>query len=483
MWTYIIKRILWMIPTFFIITLVVFAIVRLSPGKPSYISADSDQAQEQSETTLESERRYRAEFGLDRPAILNFWPWTSKSDVQELLETIINENDEYTSSEVATAQETLSDMGEYAVAPLIEILQTTDDPKMQSLAVNALSRNAQQIIIIYDRTDIPPEMLQHIYEVKNHNYILRDKKFYTNSPADEKQEIIQFWSDWWEDPSIQEQYTFTFGEKMHSLFLDTGFARWWNMLLIHQSFGHSKLDRQPVMKKILYRIKYTIILSLLSILLTYFISIPIGIYSAYKKDSTGDRITTVILFILYSLPSFFVALLLLQLFSEGGDWIRIFPTGGFNSLEYDDMNTLERIADIAWHLFLPVICLTYASLAALSRYARTGLLDVLGSDYIRTARAKGNSELIVVGKHALRNGLIPILTLLGGLLPILIGGSVIIELIFDYPGVGTLYLDAVYNRDEPVIMAVTTIAALMTMLGILLSDISYALADPRISYE
>jgi peptide/nickel transport system permease protein len=145
--------------------------------------------------------------------------------------------------------------------------------------------------------------------------------------------------------------------------------------------------------------------------------------------------------------------------------------------------TMQMLGDMTWHMILPLVCLTYGGLAAISRYARTGLLDVIRSDYVRTARAKGLPEWIVIMKHAVRNGLIPILTLLGFTLPALIGGSIIIEHIFAIDGMGKLMITAIQFRDYNVIMGELLIAAVLTLLGILLSDISYALVDPRISLE
>ena len=147
------------------------------------------------------------------------------------------------------------------------------------------------------------------------------------------------------------------------------------------------------------------------------------------------------------------------------------------------MTTLGGIRDVLWHLFLPLLCLTYGSLAALSRYMRTGLLDVIRADYVRTARAKGLSELAVVGKHALRNALLPILTLLAGLLPAILGGSVIIEYIFGIPGMGLWVVDAIYQRDYNVVLVVELFSTILVLVGILLTDLSYALVDPRIRYE
>jgi peptide/nickel transport system permease protein len=188
---------------------------------------------------------------------------------------------------------------------------------------------------------------------------------------------------------------------------------------------------------------------------------------------------------LYSLPSFFVATLLLFFFSEGSNWtaLRVFPTGGFQSPGSDDLTTFAQVGDVVWHLVLPVGCLTYGSLAALSRYMRTGLLEVIQSDYIRTARAKGLPERVVIGKHALRNGLLPIITLLANLLPAVLGGSVVIEYIFGIPGIGDWTISSIYQRDYNVIMGVQLITTVLVLFGMLLSDIGYALVDPRIRYH
>lgn len=147
------------------------------------------------------------------------------------------------------------------------------------------------------------------------------------------------------------------------------------------------------------------------------------------------------------------------------------------------MTTLEQLKSVAYHLTLPLICLSYGGLASLSRYARTGVLDVIRADYIRTARAKGLGEGVVIVKHAVRNGMIPILTLLGSLLPVLIGGSVIIEVIFNIPGMGLYLFESITARDYNAIMAVLLISSVLTLLGLLVSDLSYALVDPRISFD
>jgi peptide/nickel transport system permease protein len=166
----------------------------------------------------------------------------------------------------------------------------------------------------------------------------------------------------------------------------------------------------------------------------------------------------------------------------GGDFWNVFPVFGLHSQGSETWGSWQRFQDLIWHLILPVTCLTYYTLAVLSRYMRAGMLDVIRQDYIKTARAKGLSERAVIVRHAVRNSLIPIVTLLADVLPLLIGGSIVIETLFSIPGMGFLIYEAVFNRDYPVIMAVFTLSAFLTLAGILISDFLYTVIDPRITY-
>jgi peptide/nickel transport system permease protein len=256
----------------------------------------------------------------------------------------------------------------------------------------------------------------------------------------------------------------------------------WVTKIATLDFGRSYKDNRPVMDKIWERLPVTLQLNIISLLLTYLLAIPLGIYSATHQHSVGDKITTVVLFVLYSLPSFWVATLLI-LFLGGGDYLHWFPISGISSLDAEQLGTWDWFRDRVWHLVLPVFCLTYGALAYVSRQMRAGMLETIRQDYIRTARAKGLSESTIVFKHALRNSLIPIVTLLGFLLPAMLGGSVIIESIFTIPGMGQLGFEAILSRDYPVVMAISTIAALLTLIGLLISDIAYAIVNPTISLE
>jgi peptide/nickel transport system permease protein len=262
------------------------------------------------------------------------------------------------------------------------------------------------------------------------------------------------------------------------------YVRYWIWLkqIATLNFGRSYKDHRPVIDKIAERLPITLTLNILSIILIYTISIPVGVYSAVRQGSPGERTSTFILFVLYSIPSFWMAMILI-FFLGGGEYWNIFPVYGILSPGAETLPFYDKAVNFLWHIVLPVFCLTYGSLAYLSRFQKGSLLEVLKEDFVRTASAKGLPRSTVILKHALRNALIPIITIIAGILPAMIGGSVIIETIFSIPGIGQLGFESVLARDYPVIMAIATISAFLTLLGILISDLVYVLVDPRISFE
>lgn len=252
----------------------------------------------------------------------------------------------------------------------------------------------------------------------------------------------------------------------------------WMDRLAHLDFGRSfSGDHRPVFDKIVERLPITILINLLSIALILIVAIPIGILSATKRNSLFDRGTTVFVFLGFAMPSFWLALLLMDFL---GVRLGLFPIAGIRSLGHEYLSWLGRIWDITHHLILPVFVSAFGGLAGFSRYMRSNMLEVIRQDYILTARAKGLSERVVIYRHALRNALLPVITILGLSVPGLIGGSVIFETIFAIPGMGKLFYDGVMMRDYPLIMGVLVIGAVLTLVGNLLADLSYALADPRI---
>ena len=244
-------------------------------------------------------------------------------------------------------------------------------------------------------------------------------------------------------------------------------------------FGRSYLDDRPVSEKIAQRIPITILINFLAILLTLVIGIPLGITSAVKRGKLPDKLTTIFVFIGFSTPEFWLALLLMNLFCINLGWL---PVSGIASLDFENFNIIGKVIDVAKHLVLPVAISTFGGLAIISRYMRTEMIGVMTQDYIRTARAKGLSERAVIYKHALKNALLPVITILGLSVPGLIGGSVIFESIFAIPGMGRLFYESVMARDYPVIMGVLSIGAILTLLGNFIADIAYSYADPRIRF-
>ena len=253
--------------------------------------------------------------------------------------------------------------------------------------------------------------------------------------------------------------------------------------LVTFNLGNTWKDGRPIKDVIGEALPITLALSFASLFIAYLIAIPLGVYSAVKQYSLLDQVSTVILFALYSLPNFWIGTMLLVYFA-GGHFFNWFPLQGWHAFQgYDQMTFFQKVGDVAWHIVLPLITLSYASFAALSRYMRTGMLETIRQDFIRTARAKGLPEKTVVFKHALRNSVIPIITLLGLQIPFLIGGSVIVETIFGINGMGNLALKAIRLPDYPLVITIVAFTSILTMLGILLSDILYAIVDPRISYD
>jgi peptide/nickel transport system permease protein len=484
MQAYVIRRLLIMIPTFFGISLVIFAVLNFAPGRPGAQQSADLAKNAKSEQTQESYRIFREQFNLDKPVFVNTRYGLLTEDVLADVRVAAGQTPA-SSAERIESQERLEDLGAYAVPHLVRVMNDADrrgDTAVRDAAVYFLRLDAPRPLEHpFDKN--PSEALRaKNREISAENAILRRLRYALDAPEDEKKRVIAGYNEWYSAHS--GRYVYGFGKKVDIFLFDTRFAKYWANL-VRLDFGVSLVSRDPVTRTLVGKLRYSLSLSVGSLILAYLIAIPLGIFSAVRKDTATDRTLTVGLFMLYSLPSFFVATLLLYFFSLGSDYpaLRVFPTGGFASSDYEQLTTVGAVKDVLWHLVLPLFCMTYGSLAALSRYMRSGLLDVIRADYIRTARAKGLSERVVIGKHALRNGLLPILTLLAGLLPAILGGSVIVEYIFGIQGMGLWVVDAIYQRDYNVILVVELFSTILVLIGILLTDLSYAMVDPRIRYE
>jgi len=242
---------------------------------------------------------------------------------------------------------------------------------------------------------------------------------------------------------------------------------------------YSFKDGRPVLDKIQERIWNTLLLNLIAVIIIFSLAIPLGIFSAKRQYTFMDNLGTFGAYLGISIPSFWLAYLLIL----GTVKLFGYPVLGMRSFVIEEFTGFESVMDRLWHLLLPSIILAIGGIAALSRYTRSSMLEVIRQDYIRTAKAKGLSEETVYYKHALRNALLPIITLFGFLIPGLIGGSIIMETVFAWPGIGRLAYQAVLSRDYPVVMTINTITAVLVLIGNFVADLLYGIADPRIRYQ
>lgn len=256
----------------------------------------------------------------------------------------------------------------------------------------------------------------------------------------------------------------------------------WLWRVVRLDFGHSIKHHRPVMELIKERLPVTLTLNLMAFAAVYAVSLPLGVLAAVRQGRFWDRASSLIVLILWSLPVMWVGQMLIGCFC-GPAFRHWFPPAGLSSNYADRLGFLPWLADRLWHLVLPVLCLTYTGLAYLTKQVRVAMLDTLSADYVRTARAKGLSNRAMILRHALGNSIIPLITVTATLLPAMLGGSVIIEKIFSIPGMGLLAFEAVTTRDYNVVMAVATLSGFVNLVGLLLGDIAYAVADPRITFE
>lgn len=249
----------------------------------------------------------------------------------------------------------------------------------------------------------------------------------------------------------------------------------WLEQLLHGNLGYSMKSYQSVSGMILSHLGPTLLLMGVSLLLSLLIAVPAGIFSAVRKYSKGDYAVVTFSFLGSSIPSFFLALLLIYVFSVKLGWL---PSSGMTTLGMED-----NLPDLVKHMVMPVLVLTFSMSGSIIRYIRSAMLEILQQNYLRTARGNGISEQKVIWKHAFRNALVPIITVVGMQIPVLFGGAVIVEQVFSWPGLGLMTMSAIISRDYPVIMGVCLLSAVVVLAANLLTDILYALADPKIQLD
>lgn len=500
MTTYIAKRILLMIPTLFMIVLLTFVVLNYAPGSPAQTQLASSGAQQAgSQGSSQTRRLFKQQFNLDKPVLLNTRFWLGREAVSERLTTLADAQrpicsgggsssnnclppeQEPSDGAVINAREVLTEWGGYVVPELYSIAEAHDRLDVRILALRQLSINTQLDMVSSLGRTLTDKQQNHNVKAYKLNRKLKKWRVGEDASASAVDKMLENkWKPWLDKPEQRKRFHYSSGQRFQNFFLDTRFAKYLANLAT-LDFGVSHMTKRPVMETLKTKVGYTITLTFPALLLAFLVSVPIGVWSATKRQTWIDQAVTAGLLVLFSLPTFFTGIVLLEYLAAGQ--VSLFPVGGFVGDDPGSMTTIEYLGSVAWHLTLPVICLTYPRFAGLSRYARTGIVDVIQSDYIRTARAKGLPESLVVGKHAVRNGMIPTLTILGTQLPRLIGGSIVIEVIFEIPGMGTYLYRSILSSDYNALMGILVVSAVLTLVGILISDISYALVDPRISFD
>ncbi len=524
MGTYIVRRLLLMVPTILVISVINFAIINAAPApRLSNVNADGIFDKSASAEANEGEFIFRQTFALDKPV---FWNTRYALDDAEILWRVSSYLRPWELPKDRRAhRDTLADYGRVIIPHLVRICDAATAPlgawpeawaadyarrwrearelwmkagrppdasvawpppeeappsdaawraRLARYALDRLANNAPRRPVFAYGEDVTDEILERNRAIRREAIQLRS--IWNDAGATDRQKAER-WKAWYEERKAEWEYSA--GDKFAMCLGETRFAKFWGNLLTGD-LGTSFKHRKKVWTLIFERLHISLTLSFGSLLLAYLISIPLGILSAVTHRSLGDRVTSVTLFGLYSLPTMFLGVLLLQYFALKLDWA---PVSGFSSADYAQRTVLSKLADNLGHLVLPVITMTVGAIAYLSRIMKSGLIEIIRSDFVRTARAKGLSEFVVVMKHAVRNSLIPIITILGASLPALIGGSVIVEYIFGIEGMGKLGYDSVISRDYGVIMGINILAAVLTMVGVFLADLCYAIVDPRISYK
>lgn len=530
---YILRRILLMIPTLMGISIITLAMIHLAPGDP--VALQLEGAMGKGTISKEEIAALRRTFYLDLPVLFNATPRDLTVANAELMDMLTSSDENrrgrgvrllatrggvtwevvmpaLTNADAGARASMLEGLGlmsermglkaelEQAAEPVaFWQAQLNQRPEADSKTVQATTTaflagdsQAQQRLERWDSVAMPGLIERLLKTSPQSEEALKLTGLLSRiagtemsiQPEDKEADRIRIVDDWrrWWGPRRADFVRFEGLTGLTAKFTETQYAKWLKRL-VTLDFDRSSRDNRPIREKLGERLQVTVLLATLSLLVAYLIAIPLGMYSAIRQYSTTDRVITVMLFVLYSLPSFWVAMLLQQYLcgaDAGRGGLSLFPLVGLTSPEFDTLSPLGKLMDLVWHLILPVGVLTYASFASLSRFQRVGMLDIIRQDFIRTARAKGLPERVVVLKHALRNSVLPIVTLLGMHLPSLVGGAVIVEYIFQINGMGLETLEAIRTRDMNWIMASVTLTAVMTMAGLLLSDILYALVDPRI---
>lgn len=494
MFNYIIRRLILLPLTLLSIVLINFVIVNLAPGEPVTIAEISQQGtasrQANRSFAFGKDARYlqfREFYGLTLPILFNIWPYTSPQEVKDTLHQLAYDKDKMDYKDYEALRIHFGDQSRFVMPTLLSIIEDKDSVLLiRSMASHFFIRGATRTAVL--GPEITPQQKDYNQKIAKDNDYLRTLSFLeTDSPAivEEKAEEIK---TWYKENSSYYQFSPSNWEKISIFFLDTRFSRYMSRILT-LDFGTLRNDsNKTVVSEVTKRFKYSLTLSLLPMLITFFLCQIFGFTMAYTRGRWPDLTLNLIFLILFAIPIFVVAPFLIEEVALNHHFPFTntpIPISGFTNSDtiYARETTIERLLDILQHIALPITAIMYGGLAAQTRLSRTAILEVLHQDYVRTAKAKGVPPFTIFYRHVGRNAGITIVTSVAGSLGVILGGSLIVETLFEINGFGKFFYDAVINRDYNVIMFSTIAGSFLTLLGYLLADIAYTVLDPRVTLE
>jgi peptide/nickel transport system permease protein len=499
MFNYLVRRLILLPITLFFIILVNFLIINLAPGDPTTItevSSDGGASRRADRSVAFSgDDRYlqfREYYGLTLPIFFNTWPNISESQVRRDLNKIYSRKEkdlkeEMSFKEYDSLRILFGDQSRFIMKPLLNIIEDDKEPfEIRKLAVQFFIRGGtSQAFLGADLSDYQKQYNKKIG--KDNDFLSRLTLTKEDTPQEIHDKIASLKLFAEENHKL---YVFepTLKEKISIFFFETRFFKYMSRVLT-LDFGTMRNDpNKSVISEVTKRFKYSLTLAVMPMFVVFFLCQIFGFLMAFKQNQMPDIALNIVFLILFAIPVFVVAPFLIEKVALHGYFpftnIKI-PYTGFTSPDavYDNLTSYERLFDIGKHIFLPIVAIMYGSLATQSRLSRTAVLEVMRQDYIRTAWAKGLSPFSVLVKHIGRNASITIVTSLAGSLGVILGGSLIVETLFEINGFGKFFYDAILNRDYNVIMFSAIAGSVLTLLGYLAADIAYTLLDPRLTLD
>lgn len=499
MLNYLIRRLILLPVTLFCIILVNFVIINLAPGDPTTVTEISQEGgatrKDNRSVAFGSDDRYlqfREFYGLTLPILFNTWPLLTYDNVHERLWQLANRryngssNEEIPVKDYDSMRIKMADQSRFIMPILLKVLSNPEEaPDIRRMAARFFVRGGTRQAVL--GPNLTPAQQAYNKKSGKDNLLLSSLMFKAQDTPEEITRKSQVLSEWYNNNKEYYNFEPSTTQKISIFFFETRFWKYMSRVMT-LDFGTLRNDtNKTVIMEVVKRFKYSLTLALIPMLVTFVLCQVFGFLMAYKQNRPIDYTLNIIFLILYAIPVFVVAPFLIELAlnSHFPFTHTPIPYSGFTSPDiiYLQENSAQRLLDIMQHIFLPLVAIIYGSLAAQARLSRTAVLEVLRQDYVRTAKAKGVSPFQILWKHVGRNAGITIVTSIAGSLGIVLGGSLIVETLFEINGFGKFFYDAVINRDYNVIMFSTLAGSFLTLMGFLVADIAYTMLDPRVTLE